>query len=365
MSLRVGTVFSGIGAIEFALKRMNIDHTIEFACDNGEREISYDVKEETKNISKFNTPEEKCKYVENLYLSKTRKTNFVQRSYEANYNLPQNRYFQDIKLLDGNDFLGKIDLFVGGSPCQSFSQVGYQKGLDDARGTLFYDYARLIKEIQPKIFIYENVRNMLNHDKGNTWSVIKNIFESLGYSINYEVLNSVDFGIPQNRRRLFVVGIKNGYKFEFPKPIGCKYHMSDFLESQCKFGCFVNNLGEIKIIKTPGNVSKEYILSNAVKKYVLKGGTKSFYQKPEVDLPIARTLLKTMGNHHRAGVDNYVTDIGELRSLTERECLRLMGFTDDFKQVVSKHQLYRQAGNSIVVDVFINIIKELQNHKLL
>ena len=104
---------------------------------------------------------------------------------------------------------------------------------------------------------------------------------------------------------------------------------------------------------------QQYFLSDAVREYVLKGGTKSFYQKPETDLKIARTLLSTMGNCHRAGVDNYITINGKLRMLSEREALRLMGFTDDFVQVVSTAQMYKQAGNSIVVDVMLAIVREI------
>ena len=92
----------------------------------------------------------------------------------------------DIKIPSGDG--SDVDLFVGGSPCQSFSLVGKQRGLEDTRGTLFYEYARLVKEIQPKVFIYENVRNLINHDKGNTWKVIKEVFDSLGYKIKYKNL---------------------------------------------------------------------------------------------------------------------------------------------------------------------------------
>ena len=96
----------------------------------------------------------------------------------------------------------------------------------------------------------------------------------------------------------------------------------------------------------------------------MSGGTKTFYQKPEINLPIARTLLKTMGNRHRAGIDNYVsidgsTELGKVRMLTERECHRLMGFTDDYQIVVSKAQAYKQAGNSIVVDVMMSILSSI------
>ena len=204
--IRLATVFSGIGAIEFALRRMGVDHEIVFACDNGDRLISYDIEKEREHVLSLDTPLQKKKYVDELYANNTKKKNYVKQSYLANYPLNNDRYYQDIILLDGRDYKGKVDLFVGGSPCQSFSSVGFQHGLEDARGTLFYEFARLVKEIEPKVFIYENVRNLLNHDGGKTWEVIKGIFDSLDYDYRFDVLNSSDYGIPQKRRILIVVG---------------------------------------------------------------------------------------------------------------------------------------------------------------
>lgn len=283
----------------------------------------------------------------------------------ANHKCPKNRFFEDIKLLDGRDFNNKIDIFVGGSPCQSFSSVGYQAGLEDTRGTLFYEYARLVKEIQPKVFIYENVRNLLNHDNGKTWSTIKKVFDSLGYHYYYDILNSADYGIPQTRRRLFVVGFKDKIDFKMPDTINLRYTMRQFLETNCKYGEFTSSKnGSIKLTQNPGKIDDKYTLSPLLYKYVMKGGTKSFYQKPTINLNIARTILKTMGNRHRAGIDNYISsdyskELGKVRMLTEREAHRLMGFTDDYKIVVSRSQGYKQAGNSIVVDVLMGIIREI------
>lgn len=369
--IRLATVFSGIGAIEFALKRMKIDYDVVFACDNGERDIDYDKEVEFNNVKSLCTPVEKKKYVDDLYNSKTRKHNFVKDSYLANYDIENDLFFQDICLLDGNDFRNKVDLFVGGSPCQSFSQVGFQKGLEDTRGTLFYEFARLVKEIKPKVFIYENVRNMLKHDSGRTWAVIKEVFDDLGYEIDFKVLNAVDFGIPQKRNRLFVVGFNKNFNIKPNIPTKLEgfyqYCMQDFLLSNVGFGDFTySNDGNLQL-KTgkPSIIDERYFLSDAVKAYVLKEGTKTWKQKVAIDLPIARTLLKTMGNCHRAGVDNYVTENGRVRMLTEREALRLMGFTDDFKTVVSVAQTYKQAGNSIVVDVMIALMKYILSENVL
>lgn len=141
--IRVGTVFSGIGAVEHALKQLGIPHKIEFACDNGERRLktSYeDILVATKNMDN----EQKDLYVSDLY-NKESGINYVEQSYKANYEIEDSRFYQDVKLLDGNEFQGKIDLFVGGSPCQSFSVMGKRGGLEEARGTLFYEYARFTR----------------------------------------------------------------------------------------------------------------------------------------------------------------------------------------------------------------------------
>lgn len=369
MKIKLATVFSGIGAIEFALKRLNIEHDIVFACDNGEREVSYDLEKERDAVRKLNSIDEKRKYVDNLYLSLTSSKNYVEQSYLANYpHCSKNRYFQDVVLLDGRDFHNQVDLFVGGSPCQSFSSVGFQAGLEDTRGTLFYEFARLVKEINPKVFIYENVRNLLNHDKGNTWRVIKQVFDELGYDYKFDVLNAADYGIPQTRRRLFVIGFRKDLNLNFnfpPATKKLKYVMKDFTENKCHIGGMsYDKGGNIVFDNIPGKPDEKYILSPKLYDYVMKTGTKTFVQRVEINKDIARTLLKTMGNRHRAGVDNYVSfdgteNLGSVRMLTEREAHRLMGFTDDYKIIVSRAQAYKQAGNSIVVDVLMGILKDI------
>lgn len=167
--INIATVFSGIGAIEWALRRMRIEHNIVFACDNGEIELN-DLDENSirETIKKLGTVKEQNEYVKNLY-SKSKKTNFVKKSYLANYDLSEENFLYDVRFIDGTKYKGKVDLFVGGSPCQSFSIMGYQKGLEDTRGTLFYDYARLVKEIQPKVLymkMYKVCLNMIKERHG-------------------------------------------------------------------------------------------------------------------------------------------------------------------------------------------------------
>nr|MCR5625363.1 DNA (cytosine-5-)-methyltransferase [Lachnospiraceae bacterium] len=361
---KLATVFSGIGAVEQALKRMEIDYQTLFACDNGERIIDIDYDSEMNEVRSLKTVEEKREYVNKLYNEKTRKTNFVKQSYLANYDIVDDNYFEDVKLLDGTDFEGKVDLFVGGSPCQSFSVIGSKGGFNDTRGTLFYEYARLVKEIKPKVFIYENVYGLTRHDKGKTWNIMQQVFSELGYYYTYKIMDSRDYGIPQGRRRILVVGFKdkNSYeRFVFPKPVELVYTMQDFLEENTAIGSLQNVDGKlVKINECKGEPEERYYLSEKLLKYCLSPGTKNFmHEDAKIDLPIARALLSTMGNSHRSSVNNYVTTNGRVRALTMREAHRLMGFPDSYKIVVSKAQAYKQAGNSIVVDVLIYLIKEI------
>ncbi len=367
-TVKIGTLFSGIGAVEHALKRLNIKTDVLFACDID---------------------------------------NFVKQSYFANYEIESQNWYKDIHDINGKKYKGKLDLLVGGSPCQSFSMVGKRGGLEDTRGTLFYEFARVVKETQPKIFIFENVKGLVNHDNGKTFEIIKETFNELGYRYFYQILNAKNFGIPQHRERIFVIGFKNkSNNFSFPESIKLEHKMQDFLEDFIDSKYYLKEKG-IKFVTSSKNrnkrytqingdialcqkanqqfnwhgdfifesinnndfddfifdvneVEEKYYLSNKVRDYVLSEGTKSFKTIIRTDLEVARPLLQTMHKMHRAGVDNYVThNKGRIRKLTPRECLRLMGFRDDFKQVVSDTQMYRQAGNSIVVDVLIALLKQI------
>lgn len=363
MKIKLATAFSGIGAIEQAFKRLHIDHSIEFACDNGDIEIDIDAEQELKIIKGLKDSKEKNAYVHDLYNRLSRKTNFVEKSYKANYKIENDNFFYDVKLLDGTDFNGKIDMFVGGSPCQSFSIAGQRGGFEDTRGTLFYEYVRLVKEMQPKIFIYENVYGVLTHDKGRTWETMKNVFGELGYHFKWKILDARNYGIPQGRRRLFVVGFKNEKQynaFDFPKERELKFTMQDFLLDNCAEGNFIyNDKGQIELM--PGGEKVTRFLSEKLVDYVMSPGTKNFMHPNDtkIDLPIARAILSTQGNTHRASVNNYVTTDGRIRALEPRESLRLMGFPDDFKISVSRAQSYKQSGNSIVVDVLMAILEQI------
>ncbi|WP_449598305.1 DNA cytosine methyltransferase [Niallia sp. Marseille-Q9988] len=357
----------------------------------------------TKELDSIEDYEEKKKYVDNLYAGKESQ-NKVKQSYMANYDIDEKDFHWNVSFLDGTQYTNQVDLFVGGSPCQSFSLVGKQRGLEDTRGTLFYEYARLVKEIKPKVFIYENVKALLTNDNGRTWETMQQVFADLDYTWYQDVLNAKDYGIPQNRERVFVVGFRNDLKleekFSFPEPIELEKTMQDFLLDNVSGKYYLPTKG-VDFVTKDKNLTKrftqidgtvqlcqkknqqfnwhgdfvfveenhdkektmqdleKYFLSEKVRKYVMATGTKSFYSKPQTDLEIARPLLTTMHKMHRAGVDNYVTTEGRLRKLTPRECLRLMGFCDSFDIVVSDTSMYQQAGNSIVVDVLMEIMGKI------
>ena len=347
-TIRLATSFSGIGAIEYALKRLKVKTQIVFAGD----------------------------------INKNCKT-----AYFANYDITEERWHTDIHDFDATPYKGKVDLFVGGAPCQAFSIVGEQRGFEDTRGTLFREFTRVVKECQPKVFIFENVQGLFKHDQGRTWEIIRKTFEDYcGYDIHYQLLNARDYGIPQTRERLYCIGFKKKTNFKYPAPIELKYKMYDFLEdyTKCRFYSQETNtkylcnddvrLEDFKAGKCPETfndfvfpakeIEDKYYLSEKVAKYVLASGTKNFKTSTKTDLDIARPLLQSMHKMHRAGVDNYVTfrkdkGINGIRKLTPRECHRLMGFRDDFNIAVANTAAYMQAGNSIVVDVLMAILKQL------
>ena len=397
----------------FELNKKGAKRTVKSGRDISERlqmlhdKLFYlDTNNELRQLGSY---EERKAYVDNLYAGKENQ-NKVKQSYMANYKINPKDFHWNVAFLDGKQYEGQVDLFVGGSPCQSFSLVGKQRGLEDTRGTLFYEYARLVNEIKPKVFIYENVKAILSNDEGRTWETMKEVFSSLGYKVFYtfngkpSVLNAKDYGIPQNRERMFVVGFRGdielAQEFEFPAPIPLEKKMQDFLLDNVSGAYYLPKKG-VDFVTSEKNLTKrytqidgevalcqkknqqfnwhgdfvfveenkdmektmedleKYFLSEKVEKYVMATGTKNFYSRPKTDLEVARPLLTTMHKMHRAGVDNYVHTNGRLRKLTPRECLRLMGFCDSFEIVVSDTSMYQQAGNSIVVDVLIAIMNQI------
>lgn len=353
-TIRLGTSFSGIGAIEQAFKRLGLKTEILFAGDI----------------------DANCK-----------------KAYFANYDITDERWHEDIHDFDATPYKGKVDLFVGGAPCQAFSLRGKHGGFDDTRGTLFREFARVVKECQPKIFIFENVKGMLYHDKGNTWEVIKNTFEEYcGYQIYYQVLNSKNYGVPQGRDRIYCIGFREDTDFKYPAPINLEKSMYDMLEDKIEDKYFLKEKG-FRFVTQSVNHSKSYTQINGTIQlcqkrnqqfnwhgdfifhpytdesnqpsgfmsviHDVKEAQESYYTKADVD---KRTIYPDgNGNHMMRRNESVSCDSsrGWFRKLTPRECLRLMGFDDSFKIVVSDTETYKQSGNSIVVDVLIALLKQL------
>ena len=352
--VKLATVFSGIGAVEQAFEKIGEKYEIVFACDNGERELQQSF-EEINDFCENKSSKEKNDYVKFLY-NNLKKHNYVKDSYFANYDIDEDRWYEDIRFIDGTQYKDKVDVLVGGSPCQSFSIIGKRAGLNDARGTLFYDFARLINEIKPKAFIYENVLGMLSHDKGSTWKHIKEIFESLGYKLSFTTLNSKDYGIPQDRKRLFVVGLLNNESnFSFPEPVELTSTMFDYLEDDVEAKHYVGKKG-FEFITNPKYKNRARLNQKIIQ-------TQKANQQFNWNGDFVFECLEKVENNEaimsRAFVGNYNNQMGVIRQLNYRECLRLMGFKDDFKVVVPNVPAYRQIGNSIVVNVLEGIVRNI------
>ena len=353
-TIRLGTSFSGIGAIEHSFHRLGLNCKIQFAGDI----------------------DENCK-----------------KAYFANYKVSECQWHKDIHEFDATPFKGEVDLFVGGAPCQAFSLRGKHGGFEDTRGTLFREFARVVIECQPKIFIFENVLGMLYHDKGNTWNVIHNTFENdCGYQVYYQVLNSKDYGVPQSRDRIYCIGFKNEVDFKYPTPIKLDKTVYDLLEDIVEDKYFLKDKG-FHFITESVNHAKSYTQINGDvqlcqkrnqqfnwhgdfiyhpfteennqpsdfmdKVHFIKDAEESYYVSSNVN---ELTIYPDgKGNHvlRRSKSVKCDTSKGWFRKLTPRECLRLMGFDDTFKIVVSDTETYKQAGNSIVVDVLMALLKQI------
>lgn len=254
------------------------------------------------------------------------------------------------------DEIPDFDVLIGGFPCQPFSMMGAQRGFEEARGTLFFRIAEIIKNkidkgCKPKAIILENVKALKTHDHGNTFKTINKILsEDLGYKVYSEILNSAEFGVPQTRNRTYIVCFANeNAEFDFKK----------LQKKEAKYKTLQDALEGFD-----EKVPDKYYLSNRIKKTVTSDGTGGYVAKSEINLSIARPLTATMAKMHRACQDNYVSPTGRricdiknldeerIRRLTPRECARLQGFDDDFKtDGISDCQLYKQFGNAVTVNV--------------
>lgn len=262
---------------------------------------------------------------------------YAQKTYQANFGeWPAG----DITKIDPKD-IPDHDILLGGFPCQAFSICGQQKGFMDTRGTLFFNIEEILRVKQPDAFLLENVKNIKSHDHGRTFKTILAHLEQLGYFVHTKILNALDFGVPQKRERMIIVGFKENLSFSFPKPLEKKANLLDILEED-------------------QNVEQKYFLSENIKKKRLEK------VKPNYPIPSIWHENKS-GNISaleyscalRAGASyNYLT-VNGIRRPTPRELLRLQGFPDTFKIVVPYTQIRKQVGNSVSVPVIKAVAQEM------
>lgn len=224
----------------------------------------------------------------------------------------KNNFASDITQVDIQK-IPNFDILCAGFPCQPFSQAGFKKGFSEVRGTLFFNIAEIIKEKQPKAFFLENVRHLLKHDNGQTFEKIKKIIKNdLGYSFHYKIVKASDFGLPQHRPRLFMVGFKDNKGFEFPKPIPLKTKLSDIFNAKCN-----KDIG-----------------------FTLRVGGRG------------------SGISDRRNWDTYLVD-GSITRLSSVEGLKLQGFPRWYKFTVSETQAMKQLGNSVAVPAIKAVAKNM------
>ena len=250
---------------------------------------------------------------------------------------------------------GELDLLSGGSPCQSFSYAGKRLGLEDARGTLFYHYAVFLDKLQPKMFLFENVKGLKTHDKGRTYATILDIFEKEGYVIQKDVLNAWDFGVPQKRERLITIGIRKDLAkkihFEFPTPKEYKPVLRDIL-----LDCPVSEGASYSTYKKkifemvppggywrdiPEDIAKEYMKSC----WYMEGGRTGILRRLSLDEP-SLTVLTSPGQKQTDRCHPL-----EARPFTIREIARCQSFPDDWVFCGSIGQQYKQVGNAVPVNL--------------
>jgi len=308
--------------------------------------------------------QQSCKEAECIGYSEIDK--YAMQVYNKHFN---HKNYGDIKKVSPKD-LPNFDLLVGGFPCQSFSIAGKRGGFKDTRGTLFFEIARIAKEKQPRLILLENVKGLLSHDKGRTFFTIISTLDELGYDVQWQVLNSKNFGVPQNRERVFIVGHLRGTSRPEVFPIR------------------ETNKNTIKQINNPkhsnNRIFKESGLSPTIN--TMQGGnrqpfvkvkeaTKKGYAEAEIgdsinlSVPNSKTRRGRVGKGVAQTIDtgmqqHTLTKDSKIRRLTPKECERLQGFSDDWTKYgvgidISDTQRYKMCGNAVTVNVVKEIIKKL------
>lgn len=282
---------------------------------------------------------------------------FAAETYQENFNI---KPFGDITKINEKD-IPKHDILCGGFPCQAFSISGKQKGFEDTRGTLFFDIARIVNYHKPKVLFLENVKNLTKHDEGKTLKTIIKTLEELEYSVFTKVLNSSNFGLPQNRERVYIVAFHNSLNsktFKFPVPPNNAVCLEDILENEPK---------NAKIIEREDiEMYKNYLVTNSLfseidllNKPIQIGKVNKGGQGERIYHTLGHSItLSAYGGGVGSKTGLYVVN-GKIRKLSPRECARVQGFPDNFILNSSDIQTYKQFGNSVSVNVLQHILIEI------
>lgn len=290
---------------------------------------------------------------------------YAQKTYKANFE-DEFDIAGDITKIEAVD-VPEFDICLAGFPCQAFSLAGARKGFEDdykglCRGTLFLDVARICEKHKPKVIFCENVKGLTIHDRGRTFKIITKTFEDLGYNVYHKILNSKDFGVPQNRERIYIVAFRNDLDsqgFEFPEATDTTKVIADILEEK--------------------EVSVKYYLSttymNTLRRHKerhLSKGNGFGYEIRSLDGIAGAIVCGGMGRERNLIIDQRLTDFtpvthikGEvnregIRKMTPREWARLQGFPDDFRLPLADVHLYKQFGNSVTVPVITAIAEKIK-----
>ena len=263
--------------------------------------------------------------------------------------------FCDVSKLEASA-IPNFDILCAGFPCQPFSLAGKRQGFEDTRGTLFFDIERIIKEKQPQAFILENVKGLINHNKGKTLKVILNTLEKkLNYKVFYQVLNSKDYGLPQNRERIYIIGFKNhAIHFEFPQKQKKQIDLSSIRDTNLE-NTSISDLAKSHIQNHLKNHKKYHEIRNneLLLAYEIRKSRCAFRFDN-----ISPCLTAKMGT----GGNNIPIFVNELRKFTTRECLRIQGFPEHYLIKSNTAQSYKQIGNSVSIPVIKLLAKTIIQH---
>ncbi len=257
-----------------------------------------------------------------------------------------------------------LDVLSGGAPCQAFSYAGKRLGLEDARGTLFYHYALFLQKLQPKMFLFENVRGLLSHQKGQTFQVMSDIFEKTGYCITWKLVNAWDYGVAQKRERLIVIGVRNDlsekFHYTFPVPHEHRPVLRDvLLDCPASEGMHYSaSKKEIFELVPPGgywrdipeNIAKEYMKSC----WFMGGGRTGILRRLSLDEP-SLTVLTSPSQKQTERCHPL-----EARPMTVRENARCQSFPDDWVFCGSLMQQYKQVGNAVPVNLAYELARQIK-----